>query len=141
MPATFMEILDTMVVNVSLPHMAGNPGATVEEGMGVVTSFRLQRHHPPHVRMAGQPHGRCNVLLACVTGFTFSSVLCGMATSLDWLIFVRVPKGSPAEDYSPRPSSAPRWAAGSPTTIPGVGSLSQSSGWRDLGADDQRLGA
>src|ERR1700729_1095048 len=39
MLATFMELLDTTVVNVSIPHMAGNMGATVEEGTWVVTSY------------------------------------------------------------------------------------------------------
>ena len=39
MLATFMEILDTTVVNVSIPHIAGNLGATVEEGTWVVTSY------------------------------------------------------------------------------------------------------
>ncbi len=56
MGATFMEILDTTVVNVSVPHLAGSMGATVEEGTWVVTSLSGgQRHHPAHVRMAGQP--------------------------------------------------------------------------------------
>jgi DHA2 family multidrug resistance protein len=39
MLATFMEVLDTTVVNVSIPHLAGNMGATVEEGTWVVTSY------------------------------------------------------------------------------------------------------
>ena len=94
MLATFMEILDTTVVNVSIPHMAGNLGATVEEGTWVVTSYLVS--NAIILPMAGwlaNRFGRRRILLICVGGFTITSLLCGMATSLDWLIFFRVLQG------------------------------------------------
>ena len=94
MLATFMEILDTTVVNVSIPHMAGNLGATVEEGTWVVTSYLVS--NAIILPMAGwlaNRFGRRRILLTCVGGFTITSLLCGMATTLDWLIFFRVLQG------------------------------------------------
>jgi len=94
MGATFMEILDTTVVNVSVPHLAGNMGATVEEGTWVVTSYLVANAIIlPMSGWLANRLGRRNVLLACVTGFTITSVLCGMATSLEALIFFRVLQG------------------------------------------------
>ena len=94
MLATFMEILDTTVVNVSIPHIAGNMGATVEEGTWVVTSYLVS--NAIILPMAGwlaNRFGRRRILLTCVAGFTLTSLLCGMATSLEWLIFFRVLQG------------------------------------------------
>jgi MFS transporter, DHA2 family, multidrug resistance protein len=94
MLATFMEILDTTVVNVSIPHIAGNMGATVEEGTWVVTSYLVS--NAIILPMAGwlaNRFGRRQILLTCVTGFTLTSLLCGMATSLEWLIFFRILQG------------------------------------------------
>ncbi len=94
MLATFMEVLDTTVVNVSVPHMAGNMGATYEEGTWVVTSYLVS--NAIILPMAGwlaMRFGRRRMLMLCVTGFTLSSLLCGMATSLESLIFFRVLQG------------------------------------------------
>jgi len=94
MLATFMEILDTTVVNVSIPHIAGNMGATVEEGTWVVTSYLVS--NAIILPMAGwlaNRFGRRRILLTCVVGFTLTSLLCGVATSLEWLIFFRILQG------------------------------------------------
>ena len=94
MLATFMEILDTTVVNVSVPHMAGNLGATVDEGTWVVTSYLVS--NAIILPMAGwlaNRFGRRRMLMVCVAGFTLTSLLCGMATSLAELIFFRVLQG------------------------------------------------
>jgi MFS transporter, DHA2 family, multidrug resistance protein len=94
MLATFMEILDTTVVNVSVPHMAGNLGATVDEGTWVVTSYLVS--NAIILPMAGwlaNRFGRRRMLMVCVGGFTLTSLLCGMATSLDTLILFRVLQG------------------------------------------------
>jgi len=94
MLATFMEVLDTTVVNVSVPHMAGNLGASVDEGTWVVTSYLVS--NAIILPMAGwlaTRFGRRRMLMACVAGFTLSSLLCGMASRLDWLIFFRVLQG------------------------------------------------
>ncbi len=94
MLATFMEVLDTTVVNVSVPHMAGNLGATVDEGTWVVTSYLVS--NAIILPMAGwlaARFGRRRMLMICVSGFTIASMLCGMATSLQGLIFFRVLQG------------------------------------------------
>ena len=94
MLGTFMEILDTTVVNVSIPHIAGNMGATVEEGTWVVTSYLVSNAIIlPMSGWLANRFGRRRVLMTCVTGFTLTSLLCGLATSLDWLIFFRVLQG------------------------------------------------
>ena len=94
MLATFMEILDTTVVNVAIPHLAGNLGATVEEGTWVVTSYLVSNAIVlPMAGWLANRFGRRRILLTCVGGFTLTSLLCGMATTLDWLIFFRVLQG------------------------------------------------
>jgi MFS transporter, DHA2 family, multidrug resistance protein len=94
MLATFMEILDTTVVNVSIPHIAGNLAATVEEGTWVVTSYLVS--NAVILPMSGwlaNYMGRKRLLLTCVAGFTATSLCCGFATSLPSLIFFRVLQG------------------------------------------------
>ena len=94
MLATFMEILDTTVVNVSVPHISGNLGATVDEGTWVVTSYLVS--NAIILPMAGwlaNRFGRRRMLMWCVAGFTVTSLMCGMATSLAQLITFRVLQG------------------------------------------------
>lgn len=94
MLATFMEILDTTVVNVSIPHIAGNLAATVEEGTWVVTSYLVANAIVlPMSGWLANHIGRKRLLLTCVAGFTLTSLCCGLATSLPWLIFFRVLQG------------------------------------------------
>ena len=94
MLATFMEILDTTVVNVSLQHIAGNLSATVEEGTWVVTSYLVSNAIIlPMSGWLANRFGRRRLILACVAGFTVTSVLCAMATSIEWLIIFRVLQG------------------------------------------------
>ena len=94
MLATFMEVLDTTVVNVSIPHIAGSLSATYEEGTWVVTSYLVA--NAIILPMAGwmaNYFGRRRMLLACVAGFSLASLLCGMATTLTQLIVFRVLQG------------------------------------------------
>lgn len=94
MLATFMEILDTTVVNVSIPHIAGNLAATVEEGTWVVTSYLVSNAIIlPMSGWLANYIGRKKLLLSCVAGFTITSLCCGFATSLNALIFFRVMQG------------------------------------------------
>jgi len=94
MLATFMEILDTTVVNVSLAHIAGNLAATVDEGTWVVTSYLVSNAIVlPMAGWLARRFGRRNMLLVCTAGFTAASVCCGAATSLEWLIFFRILQG------------------------------------------------
>ncbi len=94
MLATFMEVLDTTVVNVSIPHISGNLGATYEEGTWVVTSYLVANAIVlPMSGWLASYFGRRRLLLACVAMFTLASVLCGAATNLSGLIFFRVLQG------------------------------------------------
>jgi DHA2 family multidrug resistance protein len=85
-----MEILDTTVVNVSIPHIAGNLAATIEEGTRVVTSYLVS--NAIILPMSGWLANYIGkkLLLTCVAGFTLTSLFCGLATSLPVLILFRV---------------------------------------------------
>ncbi len=94
MMATFMELLDTTVVNVAIPHIGGSLAATVEEGTWVVTSYLVANAIVlPMSGWLARYLGRKNLLLICVTGFTVTSLFCGLATSLSGLIFFRILQG------------------------------------------------
>jgi DHA2 family multidrug resistance protein len=94
MAATFMEILDTTVVNVSLPHIAGSMSATVEESTWALTSYLVANAIIlPITGWLGNYFGRKRVLMISVVGFTISSVLCGMAPNLASLIVFRILQG------------------------------------------------
>lgn len=94
MLATFMEVLDTTVVNVSIPHIAGNLASTNEEGTWVVTSYLVSNAVVlPISGWLANYLGRKRLLLTCVAGFTLTSLCCGLATSLWQLILFRVLQG------------------------------------------------
>jgi DHA2 family multidrug resistance protein len=94
MLATFMEVLDTTVVNVSIPHISGNLAATNEEGTWVVTSYLVSNAIVlPMSGWLANRFGRKKLLLTCVAGFTVTSLFCGLANSLSSLIFFRVLQG------------------------------------------------
>ena len=94
MLATFMEVLDTTVVNVSIPHIAGNLASTNEEGTWVVTSYLVSNAIVlPISGWLAKYMGRKRLLLTCVAGFTITSLCCGLATSLTQLIIFRVLQG------------------------------------------------
>ena len=94
MLATFMEVLDTTVVNVSIPHIAGNLASTNEEGTWVVTSYLVSNAVVlPISGWLANHIGRKRLLLTCVAGFTLTSLCCGLATSLTQLIIFRVLQG------------------------------------------------
>ena len=94
MLATFMEVLDTTVVNVSIPHIAGNLASTNEEGTWVVTSYLVSNAIIlPMSGWLANHMGRKRLLLTCVAAFTVTSLCCGLATSLWQLILFRVLQG------------------------------------------------
>ena len=94
MLATFMEILDTTVVNVSIPHISGNLSATTDEGTWTVTSYLVANAIVlPMTGWLANYFGRKRLLLTALVGFTLTSAMCGMATSLEWLIIFRVLQG------------------------------------------------
>jgi DHA2 family multidrug resistance protein len=94
MAATFMEILDTSVANVSLPHIAGNLSVTTEEATWVLTSYLVSNAIVlPITGWLGLRFGRQRLLTMCVAIFTVASILCGMAPSLPFLIAARILQG------------------------------------------------
>ena len=94
MMAVFMEVLDTSIANIALPHIAGSLSATPEEATWVLTSYLVANAIVlPMTGWLGNYFGRKRVLLTCIVLFTFASVLCGLAWSLPTLILARVFQG------------------------------------------------
>src|ERR1017187_2289595 len=92
--ATFMEVLDTSVANVALPHIAGNLSASTDEATWVLTSYLVA--NAIILPMGGwfsMLLGRKRFYMICVALFTISSFLCGLAPTLGLLIFFRVLQG------------------------------------------------
>jgi DHA2 family multidrug resistance protein len=95
MLATFMEVLDTTVVNVSLPHIAGNLSATIEESTWVLTSYLVANAIIlPLTGWLAAQFGRKRLLMLSVGGFTTSSFICGLAPNLGTLVFFRIVQGA-----------------------------------------------
>ena len=94
---TFMVVLDSTVVNVSLPHIAGSLSATVEEVTWALTSYLAANAVIlPITGWLANQVGRVRLILAAVTGFTVASFLCGLAPSLPFLIACRIVQGCAA---------------------------------------------
>jgi MFS transporter, DHA2 family, multidrug resistance protein len=93
--ATFMEVLDTTVVNVSLPHIAGSLSASVDEAAWALTSYLVANAIVlPITGWLANYFGRKRTLLTAVFGFTCASFLCGLAPNLAMLIVFRVIQGA-----------------------------------------------
>src|SRR5712671_6054189 len=92
--AAFMEVLDTSIANVALPYMAGNLGASNDQSTWVLTSYLVSNAIilPISGWLAGAL-GRKRFFMACLTIFTVSSLLCGIAPSLGFLLLFRVLQG------------------------------------------------
>ncbi|MFN7973411.1 MAG: DHA2 family efflux MFS transporter permease subunit [Acidobacteriota bacterium] len=91
---TFMEVLDTTVVNVSLPHIAGSLSATIDESTWALTSYLVANAIIlPLTGWLANQFGRKRLLLASVAGFTTASFLCGLAPNLATLVLFRVIQG------------------------------------------------
>ncbi len=92
--ATFMEVLDTSVANVSLSHIAGGLASSVDEANWVLTTYLVANAiMMPISGWLGTVIGLKRYFMICVALFTVSSLLCGIAPSLDSLIFFRVLQG------------------------------------------------
>jgi MFS family permease len=148
--ATFMEILDTTIANVALRYIAGGLGVSVDEASWVVTTYLVANAIILTASaFLAKTIGRKRFFLICLAQFTASSVLCGIAWTLQTLLLFRIMRGWPAAAWcrSPRrswwirspPKSAARplrcsgslsrwprwsgrhWAAGCPTMCRGTG--------------------
>jgi MFS transporter, DHA2 family, multidrug resistance protein len=93
--ATFMEVLDTTVVNVSLPHIASTMSATTEEATWALTSYLVANAIIlPMTGWLASVLGRKRLLMWSVTGFTLASFLCGIAPNLASLVIFRIIQGA-----------------------------------------------
>ena len=93
--ATFMEVLDTSIANVALPHIGGNLSATQEESTWILTSYLVSNAIVlPISAWLATRFGRKRFYMTCVALFTVSSFLCGLAPSLGMLVFFRVLQGT-----------------------------------------------
>src|SRR2546428_144476 len=92
--ATFMELLDTAIANVSLPHIAGGLAVSYDESTWVLTSYLVSNAVVlPLSAWLSRVFRRKRYYMLCVVLFTLSSLLCGIAPSLGLLIFFRVLQG------------------------------------------------
>ena len=93
--AAFMEVLDTSIANVALPYMAGSLGASNDQSTWVLTSYLVSNAIilPISGWLAGAI-GRKRFFMSCLIIFTVSSLLCGIAPSLGFLLFFRVLQGA-----------------------------------------------
>ncbi|MRR56782.1 MAG: DHA2 family efflux MFS transporter permease subunit [Deltaproteobacteria bacterium] len=92
---TFMEIVDTSVANVALPHMQGSLNAGTDEVTWVITSYLVSNAVVlPMTGWLSRLFGRKRFLISCIILFTLSSFLCGAAPNLGSLIFFRVVQGA-----------------------------------------------
>jgi DHA2 family multidrug resistance protein len=92
--AAFMEILDTTIVNVSLPHIAGSLSSTYDDSTWTLTAYLVANGIVLTISgWLGKVFGRKRYFLICIVMFTFSSFLCGMATSLGELVVFRLMQG------------------------------------------------
>jgi DHA2 family multidrug resistance protein len=92
---TFMEILDTTIVSVALPHIAGSLSATTNEATWTLTSYLVANAIIlPATGWFARYFGRSRFLIYCIAIFTISSFACGMAESLGMLIIARVIQGA-----------------------------------------------
>jgi len=154
--ATFMELLDTSIANVSLPYIAGGLGRSFDEVTWILTTYLVANAVVlPMSAWLSRVLGRKNYYLICVALFTVTSFLCGIAPSLGIMLFARVLQGigggglAPVEQailvdtFPPAKRASTPWqllplrqldqssAAGSLTTTTGAGFFSSTSllGW------------
>jgi DHA2 family multidrug resistance protein len=104
--ATFMEVLDTSIANVALSHIAGNLSASLDESTWVLTSYLVSNAVVlPISGWLATVLGRKRFYMGCVALFTISSLLCGLAPSLSWLIVFRVLQGAGGGGLQPSEQS------------------------------------
>src|SRR5947207_6598133 len=121
--ATFMNVLDTSIANVSIPAMAGDLGVSPDQGTWVITSFGVANAISlPLTGWLTQRYGQVRLFVASIVLFVIASFLCGLAPSLGWLIVFRVIQGAVAGPMIPLSqslllSSYPKEKAGSALAI------------------------
>ena len=92
--ATFMELLDTSIANVSLPYIAGGLGRSFDEVTWILTTYLVANAVVlPMSAWLSRVFGRKNYYMACVALFTITSFFCGIAPSLGVMLMARVLQG------------------------------------------------
>jgi DHA2 family multidrug resistance protein len=95
MLATFMQVLDTSIANIALPHIAGSLSASTDQATWVLTSYLVANAIIlPMTGWLGNHFGRKRVLISCIGMFMFASALCGMSVNLPMLIAARILQGA-----------------------------------------------
>src|SRR5579883_2460956 len=95
MTATLMQILDTTIANVALPHMEGSLGATPDQVAWVLTSYIVAAAiATPVTGWLASRFGRTRYFVVILTGFTVASALCGLAVTLPQIVFFRILQGA-----------------------------------------------
>ena len=95
MLATFMEVIDTSIASVALPHIAGSLSATTDEATWVLTSYLVANAIIlPASGWFSLRFGRKRFLMTCIVIFTISSFLCGAATNLGMILIARAIQGA-----------------------------------------------
>src|SRR6202789_2225910 len=95
MLATFMEVIDTSIASVALPHIAGSLSATNDEATWVLTSYLVANAIiRPASGWFALRFGRKRFLITCIVIFTISSFACGAATSLGMILIARAIQGA-----------------------------------------------
>ncbi len=93
--AAFMEVLDTSIANVALPHIAGNLGASSDESTWVLTSYLVSNAIVlPISGWLVSLFGRKRFFMICIVLFTLSSLMCGVAPTLGILLLARIIQGA-----------------------------------------------
>jgi len=127
--ATFMNVLDTSIANVSLPAIAGDLGVSPDQGTWVITSFGVANAISlPLTGWLTQRYGQVRLFVASVLLFVLASFLCALAPTLGVLIALRVVQGAVAGPMIPLSqslllSSFPKAKAGSALAIWGITTL------------------
>jgi MFS transporter, DHA2 family, multidrug resistance protein len=100
--ATFMEVLDSSIANVALPHIGGSLGASQDEATWVLTSYLVANAIIlPASSYLTTFVGRKKFYMFCVVMFGISSMLCGLAPSLGFLVFFRILQGAGGGGLAP----------------------------------------
>ena len=95
MMAALLQTLDATIVNVALPTIEGNIGASIDDGTWIITGYIISNVIAiPLVPFCFQRFGRRQYYAACIIGFTVASLLCGTATTLPALVFFRILQGA-----------------------------------------------
>lgn len=94
MIATILQVLDATIANVAIPHMQASLGATIDEISWVLTSYIIAAAIVmPIIGWAAERIGSRQLFLVCTTGFIITSMLCGISSNIEEMVFFRVLQG------------------------------------------------